>query len=112
MSRGKLTETHDAGNNLTFSAEGMTGVALPHHMLVTAVAEIPVSFAAARWGRRGFVLGGTALGMVSSFFIPIFDSVAALAVIYAAAGLAFAAFTPSTMSLTADAAAPGHVGRA
>jgi MFS family permease len=82
------------------------------HMLVTAVAAIPVSFAAARWGRRGFVLGGTALGMVSSFLIPIFDNVAALAVIYAVAGLAFAAFTPSTMSLTADVAAPGHVGRA
>src|ERR1700730_17971584 len=173
MSRGKPTETCDAGNDLTFSAEGIRrhnryclaasyagrrdraigmkrsgrwvlaclclttglhyaaaymripiiplyassvganaaeiGLVSGLHMLVTAVAAIPVSFAAARWGRRGFVLGGTALGMVSSFFIPIFDNVAALAVIYAVAGLAFAAFTPSTMSLTADVAAPGHV---
>lgn len=82
------------------------------HTLVAGLGAIPVSFVAARWGRRSFVLGGTVLGMISSFLIPAFDSVLALAIVYAVGGLAFAAFTPSTMSLTADVAAPGHVGRA
>jgi MFS family permease len=82
------------------------------HTLVAGLCAIPVSFGAARWGRRGFVLGGTALGMLSSFLIPIFDSVTALVIVYVAGGLAFAAFTPSAMSLTADVAAPGYIGRA
>ncbi len=98
------------------SAHGATptdvGLITGAQMVVAAVSAIPFGFASDRWGRRAFLLGGMAVSALTSLLLPLVTSQVGLMVIYGAAGLGVAAFTPSVMSLVGDAAAPGTVARA
>src|SRR5207245_2278899 len=58
------------------------------------------------------LLGGMALGVVTSLLLPLVEGQFALMVIYGLAGFGVAAFTPSALSLVGDAAAPGRAGQA
>jgi len=105
------------------------GVTLPHY--VSVYMRVPAGAAALRCRRRSvrrgcgadrrrphdhgwraLLLAGTAVSAATSFLLPAVETRPALITIYGAAGLGVAAFTPSIMSLVADVAAPGTVGRA
>lgn len=98
------------------SAHGATltevGLITGAHMGLAALSAIPFGYASDRWGRRAFLLGGTAVSAVTSLLLPLVGSPAALMVIYGAAGLGVSAFTPSVMSFVGDITAPGAAGRA
>ena len=88
------------------------GIIVAAHMSTAAVGSIPFGRAADLWGRRPLILGGMALGVVTSALLPSAERVWALAAIYGAAGVGIAAFSPSVLSLVGDVAAPGKIGRA
>jgi MFS family permease len=88
------------------------GVIVGGHMILAGLASIPFGRAADVWGRRPFLLGGIALGGVTSALLPLAESVWTLAIVYGLAGLGVAAFSPSALSLVGDAAEPGRTGRA
>jgi predicted MFS family arabinose efflux permease len=58
------------------------------------------------------LLGGMTVSAATSLLLPLGEGAAALAIIYGAAGLGVAAFTPSALSMVGDAAASGGAGRA
>jgi DHA1 family multidrug resistance protein-like MFS transporter len=82
------------------------------HMGLAALAAVPFGLASDRWGRARLLFAGTLLSALTSAALAGATTLWALALIYAAAGLGVAAFTPSMMSLVADAAKPGAVARA
>lgn len=88
------------------------GLIMGAHMVVAAISAIPFGLASDRWGRRTLLLGGMALSALTSLSLPLASLPQGLAVIYGAAGLGVAAFTPSVMSLVGDVAAPGAMARA
>jgi len=88
------------------------GLIVGAHMAVAAVGSIPLGRASDVWGRRRFMLAGMAVSAVTSLLLPVVDGTPALAAIHGVAGLGVAAFTPSALSLVADAAPPGRVGHA
>lgn len=88
------------------------GLIMGAHMVVAALSAIPFGVASDRWGRRTLLLGGMALSALTSLLLPLVSLPPGLMVIYGAAGLGVAAFTPSVMSLVGDVAAPGAVARA
>ena len=88
------------------------GLIMGAHMVVAALSAIPFGVASDRWGRRTLLLGGMALSALTSLLLPLASLPPGLMVIYGAAGLGVAAFTPSVMSLVGDVAAPGAVARA
>jgi len=88
------------------------GTIVALHMAAASFGSIPLGRASDLWGRRPLMLGGMALGIVTSLALPLSERGVALAAIYGLAGLGVAAFTPSAMSLAADGAAPGRVGQA
>ncbi len=98
------------------SAHGATpaevGLIVGASMLVAAVTAIPFGVASDRWGRRALLLGGTAVSALTSLLLPLASQPVPLTLIYGAAGLGVAAFTPSMMSLVGDVASPGAVARA
>src|SRR2546429_2275478 len=88
------------------------GFIIGAHMTVAAAGSIPLGRASDVWGRRPFLLGGMALGVVTSLLLPLVEGQLALMAIYGLAGFGVAAFTPSALSLVGDAAAPGRAGQA
>jgi predicted MFS family arabinose efflux permease len=88
------------------------GLIMGAHMAAAAAASIPLGRAADVRGRRPLLLGGMAVGVVSSLLLPLAEGEVALAVIFGLAGLGVAAFTPSALSLVGDAAPPDSAGRA
>src|SRR3972149_2071249 len=88
------------------------GLVMGAHMVVAAISAIPFGLASDRWGRRTLLLGGMALSALTSLLLPLVSLPPGLMVIYGAAGLGVAAFTPSVMSLVGDVAAPGAMARA
>ncbi len=88
------------------------GLVIGAHMLVAAVGSIPLGRAADVWGRRPLLLGGMAVGVVTSALLPVIEAPWALTLVFGAAGLGVAAFTPSALSIVGDAAAPGRAGHA
>jgi MFS family permease len=88
------------------------GFIIGAHMTAAAVGSIPLGRASDIWGRRPLLLGGMALGVVTSLLLPLVEGEFALMAIYGLAGFGVAAFTPSALSLVGDAAAPGRAGHA
>jgi MFS family permease len=93
---------------------GPTGVGLimGAHMLAAAVGSLPLGRASDVWGRRPLMLAAMALSVVTSLLLPLFEGALGLTAVYALAGVAVAAFTPSALSLVGDAAPPGRIGHA
>ena len=88
------------------------GLIIGAHMAAAAVGSIPLGRVSDVWGRRPLLLGGMALGVVTSLLLPLVEGQLALMAIYGLAGFGVAAFTPSALSLVGDAAAPGRAGQA
>jgi len=88
------------------------GLIVAAHMTAAAVGSIPLGRASDVWGRRPLLLGGMAVGVVTSLLLPLVEGELALMTIYGLAGLGVAAFTPSALSLVGDAAPPGRTGHA
>ena len=88
------------------------GLIIGVHMGAAAVGSIPLGRVSDVWGRRPLLLGGMALGVVTSLLLPLVEGQLALMAIYGLAGFGVAAFTPSALSLVGDAAAPGRAGQA
>ena len=88
------------------------GLIIGAHMMAAAVGSIPLGRASDVWGRRALLLGGMAVGVVTSLLLPLVEGELALMTIYGLAGFGVAAFTPSALSLVGDAAAPGRAGHA
>jgi MFS family permease len=98
------------------SAHGATatwvGLIMGLHMAMAAIGSIPLGRASDIWGRRPLLLGGMAVGVVTSLLLPLVESGFLLAMVFGIAGLGVAAFTPSALSLVGDAATPPAAGRA
>jgi MFS family permease len=98
------------------SAHGATatwvGLIMGLHMAMAAIGSIPLGRASDVWGRRPLLLGGMAVGVVTSLLLPLVEDGFPLAMVFGFAGLGVAAFTPSALSLVGDAAAPAAAGRA
>lgn len=88
------------------------GIIVGAHMAAAAVGSVPLGRASDVWGRRRLLMGGVALGVVTSFLLPLAEGEAALTLIYGVAGFGAAAFTPSALSLVGDAAVAGRAGSA
>jgi MFS family permease len=88
------------------------GLIVGAHMAGAAVGSIPLGRAADVWGPRWFLIGGMAVGVVTSLVLPLVDGEFALMTIYGLAGIGVAAFTPSALALVAHAAPPERAGRA
>ena len=93
------------------SATGV-GVIVAAHMMAAALGSIPLGRASDVWGRRRLLLAGMAISAVTSLLLPLTEEIAPVALVYGAAGLGVAAFTPSALSMVGDAAASGRAGRA
>jgi MFS family permease len=107
--RGPVIPLYAAAHGATATGVGFIVAA---HMAAAAVGSIPLGRAGDLLGRRPFLLGGMALGAVTSLLLPTVEGELALMAIYGIAGLGVAAFTPSALSLVGEAAAPGRVGHA
>jgi len=98
------------------SAHGATatwvGLIMGLHMAMAAIGSIPLGRASDVWGRCPLLLGGMAVGVVTSLLLPLVEGGFPLAIVFGFAGLGVAAFTPSALSLVGDAAAPAIAGRA
>jgi MFS family permease len=97
-------------------AQGATatgvGAIIAAHMMVAALGSIPLGRASDIVGRRPLLLAGMTISAATSLLLPMAEGAVALALIYGAAGLGVAAFTPSALSMVGDAAASGGAGRA
>jgi len=93
------------------SATGV-GAIVAAHMMVAAIGSIPVGRASDVWGRRALLLAGMIITAVTSALLPLAEGAVPLAIIYGAAGIGVAAFTPSALSMVGDVAASGAAGRA
>ena len=82
------------------------------HMGLAALTAVPFGLASDHWGRARLLFAGTLVSALTSFALAGVTTLWALALVYAAAGLGMAAFTPSMMSLVGDAAEPGAIARA
>jgi predicted MFS family arabinose efflux permease len=107
--RGPVMPLYSVSNGATAAGVGCIVAA---HMAAAAIGSIPLGRASDVWGRRPLMLGGMALGVLTSLLLPLAEEEPALTVIYGLAGLGVAAFTPSALSLVADMATPGRVGQA
>jgi predicted MFS family arabinose efflux permease len=107
--RGPVLPLYAAGHGAT--AAGV-GAVIAAHMMVAAVGSIPLGRASDVWGRRPLLLAGMTISAVTSLLLPLFEGSVPLAIIYGAAGVGVAAFTPSALSMVGDAAASGAAGRA
>lgn len=88
------------------------GAIVAAHMMAAAAGSIPLGRASDVWGRRPLMLAGMTVTAATSLLLPVTQDAIVLALIYGAAGLGVAAFTPSALSLVGDAAAAGAAGRA
>jgi DHA1 family multidrug resistance protein-like MFS transporter len=88
------------------------GAIVAAHMGLAALTAVPFGLASDRWGRARLLFVGTLVSALTSFALAGVTTLWALALVYTAAGLGMAAFTPSMMSLVGDAAKPGAIARA
>jgi len=109
MMRGPVVPLYATAHGATATGVGFIAAA---HMMAAAVGSIPLGRAADVWGRRPLLLGGMAVGALSSLLLPLVEGELALMTIYGLAGFGVAAFTPSALSLVAAAAPPGRAGYA
>lgn len=107
--RGLVLPLHAAA--LGASAGGV-GLVAGAHTIVAAIGSIPLGRASDLRGRRPFLLGGMGLGILTSVALALVDGMPGLALLSGLAGLGIAAFSPSALSLVADSARPGALGRA
>jgi DHA1 family multidrug resistance protein-like MFS transporter len=107
--RGPILPLYAAAHGATATGVGFIVGA---HMTVAAVGSIPLGRASDVWGRRPLLVGGMAVGAVTSLLLPLVEGELALMTIYGLAGFGVAAFSPSALSLVGDAAAPGRAGHA
>jgi DHA1 family inner membrane transport protein len=107
--RGPVLPLYAAAHGAT--ATGV-GVIVAAHMMVAAIGSIPLGRASDRWGRRWFLLAGMIITAVTSAVLLFAAGAVPLAIIYGAAGVGVAAFTPSALAMVGDAAASGAAGRA
>jgi predicted MFS family arabinose efflux permease len=107
--RGPVLPLYAAAHGATATGVGLIIAA---HMMVAAVGSIPLGRASDVWGRRRLLLAGMAMSTVTSLALPLAERTVPLALVYGAAGLGVAAFTPSALSMVGDAAASGLAGRA
>jgi MFS family permease len=107
--RGPILPLYAAAHGATATGVGLIVGA---HMAGAAVGSIPLGRAADVWGPRRFLLGGMAVGVVTSLLLPVVDGELALMVIYGLAGVGVAAYTPSALTLVAAATTPARAGRA
>jgi predicted MFS family arabinose efflux permease len=107
--RGPVLPLYAAAHGATATGVGLIVGA---HMAMAAAGSILLGHAADVWGRRPLLIGGMAVGAMTSLLLPLAEGQLALMGIYGLAGLGVAAFTPSVLSLVSDAAAPGAAGRA
>jgi predicted MFS family arabinose efflux permease len=107
--RGPVLPLYAAAHGATATGVGAIVAA---HMLVAAVGSVPLGRASDLWGRRALLLSGMIITAVSSALLPFATEAVPLAIIYGAAGVGVAAFTPSALSMVGDAAAAGGAGRA
>jgi predicted MFS family arabinose efflux permease len=107
--RGPVLPLYAAAHGAT--ATGV-GVIVAAHMMVAAVGSIPLGRASDVWGRRSLLLAGMIISAITSALLPLAEGTVPLAIIYGAAGVGVAAFTPSALSMVGDAAASGSAGRA
>ena len=107
--RGPILPLYAAAHGATPT---WVGFIIGAHMTAAAAGSIPLGRASDVWGRRPFLLGGMAVGVVTSLLLPLVHGELALVMIYGFAGLGVAAFTPSALSMVGDAAPPGRAGHA
>jgi len=88
------------------------GAIVAAHMGLAALTSVPFGLASDRWGRARLLFAGTLVSALTSFALAAASNLWILALVYAAAGLGVAAFTPAMMSLVGDAAGPGAIARA
>jgi predicted MFS family arabinose efflux permease len=107
--RGPVMPLYAAAHGATATGVGAIVAA---HMMVAALGSIPLGRASDVWGRRALLLAGMAVSAATSLLLPLAESTPALVLVYGAAGLGVAAFTPSALSMVGDAAATGRAGGA
>jgi DHA1 family multidrug resistance protein-like MFS transporter len=107
--RGPVLSLYAAAHGATATGVGLI---MGAHMAAAAIGSIPLGRVSDVWGRRRLMLGGMAVGVVTSLLLPVVEDELALMAIYGLAGLGVAAFTPSALSLVGDAAPPGRIGHA
>ena len=107
--RGPVLSLYAAAHGATAAGVGLI---MGAHMAAAAIGSIPLGRVSDVWGRRRLMLGGMAVGVVTSLLLPFVEDELGLMAIYGLAGLGVAAFTPSALSLVGDAAPPGRVGHA
>jgi predicted MFS family arabinose efflux permease len=107
--RGPVLPLYAAAHGATATGVGAIVAA---HMMVAAIGSIPLGRASDVWGRRSLLLAGMIISAVTSALLPLAEGAVPLAIIYGAAGIGVAAFTPSALSMVGDAAASGAAGRA
>ena len=107
--RGPVLPLYAAAHGATTTAVGAIVAA---HMMAAAAGSIPLGRASDVWGRRSLLLTGMIITAATSLLLPLAEGAVALAIVYGVAGIGVAAFTPSALSLVADAAASGAAGRA
>ena len=107
--RGPVLTLYADAHGATATAIGLI---LGAHMAAAAAGSIPLGRVSDVWGRRPLLLGGMAIGVVTSLLLPLAGRPASLLTIYAIAGLGVAAFTPSALSLAGDAAPRGRIAHA
>lgn len=107
--RGPVLPLYAVAHGATATA---VGAIVATHMIVAALGSIPLGRASDTWGRRSLLLGGMTISAATSLLLPLVQGAIPLAMIYGAAGLGVAAFTPSALSMVGDAAASGAAGRA
>ena len=107
--RGPVLSLYAAAHGATAAGVGLI---MGAHMAAAAIGSIPLGRVSDVWGRRRLMLGGMAVGVVTSLLLPFVEDELGLMAIYGLAGLGVAAFTPSALSLVGDAAPPGRIGHA
>jgi MFS family permease len=107
--RGPVLPLYAAAHGATATS---VGVIVAAHMMIAAVASIPLGRASDVWGRGPLLLAGMIVSAVTSALLPLAETAIPLSILYGAAGAGVAAFTPSALSLVGDAAASGAAGRA
>jgi predicted MFS family arabinose efflux permease len=107
--RGPVLPLYAAAHGATATGVGAIVAA---HMMIAAVGSIPLGRASDVWGRRPLLLAGMIISAITSALLPLAETTIPLSVLYGAAGIGVAAFTPSALSLVGDAAASGVAGRA
>jgi predicted MFS family arabinose efflux permease len=107
--RGPVLPLYAAAHGATATA---VGVIVAAHMMIAAVGSIPLGRASDVWGRRPLLLAGMIITAITSALLPLAETTIPLSILYGAAGVGVAAFTPSALSMVGDAAASGAAGRA